>query len=149
MNRLALAAFCVAILVGVSQSPAQDPVNAVKPLEKTLRIEFTLEPKEGDDPVLYTLCALEEYKLGASYRNTDIDFDIGIAGTIQESADGRYLLVYNSKMIYVDENTGEEAEFDVHGSARVKSNRPKSLGVLGDRTLTVQLIEQDDQDRAN
>ena len=128
-----------------SAEPESAPESAaVKPLEKTVQLDFKVEPVEGDDPVLRTFCAAEDYKVGFGYRNSELEFDIGISGTVRAAGSGRYLVSYQAKMIYVDENTGEEAEYDINGSAFVNVDQPKGLGVFDERTLTIILTEEDE-----
>ena len=132
------------LCVGPLALAAEPDSKANQAMDKTDRLEFKLTPVEGDDPVLFTYCAEEEYEVGFGYRNLDIDFDIGVAGAVRPVSDGRYLVTYNAKMVYIDENEGEEAQFDIKGSTLVTVGKPKGIGALDERTLTVVLTEEDE-----
>lgn len=116
-------------------------------LDRNVRLEFMLVPKEDDDTSMFIITASSWFETSTRYENDDIHFDWSVAGHIRIIDDEELFVTVEGHMAYT--GNGEEAEFRIESSARVVAGRNFKLASMGDKTLLVRATFVPPQHSAN
>lgn len=118
---------------------------AAKPLGKTLKLEFTLEPVDKDSQKMWVTVATSSYGISAQHKTPAIGFSFEVDGRVKlvGPSQERLHLTYHTALKYhqAGKDNKVDARIQARGSAVVPIGGSTSLARLGEKTLVVQVTE--------
>lgn len=110
-----------------------------EPLSQTLKLDFSLRPKDGGFDTVSVATATRSYHLNLQMTNRQKDEEVNVfvAGAIRELDDGRYLIVY--QLTVHSEGPQKITEINANGSVIAKIGQSYQLTQVMGRALVLEL----------
>lgn len=123
------------------EDAGRDGPDTIKPLGRTVRIQFKLVPDENPEQPLSILCATQNYGVRAKMEGNEGGFEFSVTGRLVPVTDdaGKLLMTFEVSLAMSGE--GNSFIVNVQGSAVVTVGAAITLAELGERSLRVDISD--------
>lgn len=122
----------------------EDEGEELEMLDRNVRLDFHMEPLEGNDKGTYIVTATPWYESEMRFSGDNHEMEFGIDGKIELLDDGRIFVSYD---VHLEWEGGEgNASFHAGSAILLKSGKAVRVARFGDRQLVIKATFLDDVD---
>jgi hypothetical protein len=118
-----------------SGAPPSREQPAPSALGEAVLITVSVQPGFAGAQELKLLCVTNAYRGESSAQGQQTSFQLGISGTVEKVAQGKFLITYDLEVRYGD-NTGTSS-FSAAGSGLLANGKPTTLVVVGSKSVVM------------